>query len=174
MKVKFVEESKRQNEERFDHLVKIKLKLEQSEESAMTVQLDLFQDPLRFFTARLLDPHGLDYAWPFGGLAFSFDALNEGNNDEVKPEYIFLEGISIVGAFWNKEKLCLSEEKGNTSIWKIRGIPADIRYLKVPESCIEIPLFSNENSEEIVKVPLNIGDQSADYWKRKNVFLKIG
>ena len=169
-----IEENTIYLEECLNHLMEIKSLLQENEEAPITIKLHLLHDPSRFVIARLLDPHGLDYRWPFGGLVFSYEAIGEDNDDEVKPEYIFIEGVAVVGAGWNKHGLCLTEERENLKLWKIRGIPADVRDLETPSGCIQISVFSSRHSDELLKVPLNVGVKSIDYWERKNIYLKIG
>ena len=108
-----IEENTIYLEECLNHLLEIRMLLQENEEASITINLHLLHDPSRFVIARLLDPHGLDYKWPFGGLVFSYTAISEDNGDEIKPEYIFIGGASVVGAGWNKQNLCLTEEREN-------------------------------------------------------------
>ena len=79
-----IEENAFYLEECLNHLMEIKPLLQENEEAPITIKLHLLHDPSRFVIARLLDPHGLDYRWPFGGLVFSYEAIGEDNDDEVK------------------------------------------------------------------------------------------
>ena len=169
-----IEENKTYLAECLNHLLEIKTLLQENEETTLSIKLHLLHDPSRFVVARLLDPHGLDYKWPFGGLVFSYTVIREDNDDEIKPEYIFIEGASVVGAGWNKQDICLTEDRENLKLWKIRGIPADVRDLETPADCIQVSVFSTRHSDELMKVPLHVGDKTVDYWERKNIYLKIG
>ena len=157
-----------------NHLLEIKALLQENEATPISIKLHLLHDPARFIIARLLDPHSLDYKWPFGGLVFSYAAIREDNDEENKPDYIFIKDAQVVGAGWNKQDLCLTEDRQNLKLWKIRGIPADIRYLETPPDCIKVSVFSRRHSGEIMKVPLKVGKNTVDYWERKNIFLTIG
>ena len=173
MKPQNIEEDLQQLEESLNHLLEIKAALEESEEMAITIKLHLLHDPSRFFIARLLDPHGLNYKWPFGGLVFSYEALEKDGFERVEPYHIFIEDAIIVGAGWDESGLCLTECRSNTRIWKIRGTPADIRDLEVPPNFIEVSLFSSRHAGEVIKVPLNAGKEGVEYWERKHVYLNV-
>ena len=174
IRVQTLEENFPYLEDCLNHLVMIQGLLEEREETSISIKLHLLHDPERFIIARLLDPHGLDYTWPFGGLVFAYEAIGEDNDEEIKPEYIFIEDVTIVGAGWDKHGLCLTDVKESTKLWKIRGIPADVRELETPQNCIQVSLFSSRHSGELMKVPLHVGDKSVEFWERKNIYLRTG
>ena len=156
-----------------DHLVDIKAQLEEADEVYVTVKLHLLNDPARFLISRLLDPHCLGYKWPFGGLVFTFTVVNEINEDHVNHDNIFLDNAFLIGAGWDKERLCLTGDLKNRKLGLIRGVPTDKKVFSQPDNSIVIPVYSSKHSGELLQVPVGIGDQPRDFWERRNIYVRI-
>ena len=157
-----------------ENLLKILAQLDGKEETWLFLKLHLLNDPARFIISRLLDPHCLEYTWPFGGLVFSFSVLSEDFDDELMNDHIFFEDVTLFGAGWNNSESCLTDEGTMAKLWKIRGIPIDKKNVLVSTELVDIPVYSCYHSGELFRVPLNVGKKSKDFWERKNVFLRLG
>ena len=157
-----------------NHLMTIKSQLDGREETSLAVKLHLLSDPARFLVSRLLDPHCLGYKWPFGGLVFSFTVLSQHSKDEeVRPDHIFLDAAVLVGAGWDSERLCLTEDISNRCLGRIRGVPTDKKQFCQPPHSVLIPLYSSQHSGQLLQVPVGRGDQPAEFWQRRNIYLRV-
>ena len=149
--------------------------LDGKEETFVTIELHHLNDPERFIISRLLDPHCLEYAWPFGGLYFTFTVVGEGvAEEEKKNDQIFVENASLHGASWNVQNECLCMDLPNKYLGTIRGVPTDSRNIVESEDLFDVPVYSAHHSRELFKVPLKVGRKSKDFWGRKNVFITLG
>ena len=156
------------------HLGQIKSQLEDREETSVLVKLQLLNDPARFLVSRLLDPHLLPYKWPFGGLLFTFSILSqEEEEEEVKSDHIFLDNAVLVGAGWDRERGCLTEDVSNRALGKIRGVPTDKKVFSQPADTIQLPVFSSRHRGELLQVPVAIGVQDRQFWQRRNIYVRI-
>ena len=157
-----------------DHLGQIKSQLEDREETSVLVKLQLLNDPARFLVSRLLDPHLLPYKWPFGGLLFTFSLLSEEvEEDQVKSDHIFLSSAVLVGAGWDRDRRCLTQDLSHRALGKIRGVPTDKKVFSQPPDTIQVPVFSARHRGELLQVPLAIGDQQREFWQRRNVYIRF-
>ena len=157
----------------FGHLQDLVSQVKGKEETHVIVKLHLLNNPARFLTSRLLDPHCLGYSWPFGGLYFTFRIKNEESESEIKSDHIFIEGGRLNGAKWSEKDKCLTEEGECMDIGVIQGIPVDKRSIEHSEEFIDIPVFSILHSEELFKVKLKVGRRPKEYWQRKNIFIRL-
>ena len=158
------------------HLGQIKSQLEEREETSVVVKLQLLNDPARFLVSRLLDPHLLPYKWPFGGLVFTYTILSqeeEEEEEEVKSDQIFLDSAVLVGAGWDRERRCLTQDVSSRALGRIRGVPTDKKVFSQPPDTIQLPVFSSRHRGELLQVPVNIGDQDSQFWQRRNIYVRI-
>lgn len=168
------EEKKKQLTEVLVHILEIIAQLDGKEDTSLSVKLHLMQDPSNFLISRLLDPHSLGYAWPFGGLYFSYSIIEEDNKDEVKNDHIFIENATLVGAGIDQDDLSLTNLGPNPHIWKIRGIPIDKRKITISPEHVDVPVYSINHSGELFKVPIKVGKESKQFWERRNIFIQLG
>ena len=160
-----------------DHLNHIQSQLAQQagdeDLTFLTVKLHLLNDPGRFLTSRLLDPHCLGYKWPFGGLVFTFTAVAEISEDEVRSDHIYLDSAVLVGAGWDSSRQCLTKDTSNRKFGKIRGVPTDKKQFSVEDSHILVPVYSSRHSGELARVPVGRGDLPREFWQRRNIYVRI-
>ena len=168
------EDKKKQLTEVLVHILEILTQLDGKEYTWLSVKLHLMQDPSNFLISRLLDPHSLGYAWPFGGLYFSFSIIDETNNDEMKNDHIFIENGTLIGAGIDHDDLSLTKLEKSSKIWKIRGIPIDKRKITISPDHVDVPVYSINHSGELFKVPIKVGKESKQFWERRNIFIKLG
>ena len=76
---------------------------------------------------RLLDPHGLPYKWPFGGLSWLWSLA--GSTRECPREGVLLEGGVLQGADWDREGGSLVVGQGGGRLPALRGVPGDQREM---------------------------------------------
>ena len=156
------------------HLLEIMSQLIGKEETSVSVKLHLLDDPSHFLVSRLLDPHCLGYAWPFGGVYFTFSIMREDDDDEVKNDQIFIEDATLHGAGLDSAELCLVESVASARLWRIRGAPIDNRDMQESPDLVDVPVFSSNHPGELFKVPIKVGKQSKQFWERKNLHIKLG
>ena len=78
---------------------------------------------------RLLDPHGLPYKWPFGGLSWVWSLADSAR--ECPKEGVLLEGGVLQGADWDREGGALVVGQGGGRLPALRGVPGDQREITV-------------------------------------------
>ena len=174
-----IEEDQQFYEKCFDQLLSLKTQLTKNEETALRVRLDLLSDPARLLVARLLDPHTLNYEWPFGGLVFRFTVLSEQEEEEeegeAKCDRVFVEAARLVGAGWDGTRGCLTEAETQSGLERVCGQPADTRHLSTPPHCVLVPAYSARHAEQLFSVALPVdGENRVEYWERKNILVRIG